>query len=291
MRLWPTLVLALIVALAAWSGSSDGWAQDKVSFPSLDARDGAPATQLDGYLFRPSKSGPVPAVVFLHGCGGLVSAISHKIMSRETDWAARLNAAGYAVLMVDSFSPRGSGEMCSRSGFKEWIYLRRPADAYGALAWLQRQPFVAGDRVAMIGWSNGGGAVLFALSMKFGRPAGFAGPDFKAAVAFYPGSCSEQRMGADWRPAIPLLVLIGEKDVWTPPAPCKDLVDRAVSRGANIDYQLYPGAYHDFDWPNLKRTELSNYTTRTGVVPVVGEDPVARADAIKRVQSFLAARL
>lgn len=287
MRLW----FALIVALAAWSGGSDGSAQDKVGFASLDARDGAPGTQLDGYLFRPSKPGPVPAVVFLHGCGGLISTISHKIMSRETDWAAWLNAAGYAVLMVDSFGPRGSGEMCSRSGFKEWIYLRRPADAYGALAWLQQQPFIARDRIAMIGWSNGGGAVLFALGRKLGRPADIAGPDFKAAIAFYPSSCSEQRMGADWRPAIPLLVLIGDKDVWTPSAPCKELVDRAVGRGATIDYQLYPGAYHDFDWPNLKRTELSNYTTRAGVVPVVAEDPAARADAIKRVQAFLAALL
>lgn len=291
MRLWPTSVLASIVALAMWSGGSDGWAQDKVAIPSLDARDGMPATQLDGYLFRPSKPGPVPAVVFLHGCGGLISSISHRIMSRETDWAKRLNEAGYAVLMVDSFAPRGSGEMCSSSGFKEWIYLRRPADAYGALAWLQQQPFIARERIAMMGWSNGGGAVLFALGKKHGRPVNSSGPGFKAAVAFYPGSCSEQRMGGDWTPAIPLLLLIGGKDVWTPASPCKELVDRAMSRGATIDYQLYPGAYHDFDWPNLKRAELSNYVTRAGVVPVVGEDPAARADAIKRVQAFLADQL
>jgi dienelactone hydrolase len=291
MRLRPTSVLASIVALATWSGSSDGWAQDKVPIPSLDAQDGMPATKLDGYLFRPPKTGPVPAVVFLHGCGGLISSVSHRIMSREADWARRLNESGYAVLMVDSFAPRGSSEMCSSSSFKEWIYLRRPADAYGALAWLQQQAFIAKERIAMMGWSNGGGAVLFALGRKYGRPAHFSGPEFRAAVAFYPGSCSEQRMGGDWTPAIPLLVLIGGKDIWTPSAPCKELVDRAVSRGATIDYQLYPGAYHDFDWPNLKRTELPNYTTRAGVVPVVGEDPVARADAIRRVRAFLAGRL
>lgn len=287
MRRW----FILIAAFALWSGASDALAQEKVRFASFGAKDGTAATQLDGYLFRPSRSGPVPAIVFLHGCGGLISTISHKIMSRETDWARRLNEAGYAVLMVDSFAPRGSGEMCSRSGFKEAIYLARPADAYGALGWLQQQPFIARDRVAMMGWSNGGGTVLFALGRKYGRPASFAGTGFKAAIAFYPGSCSEQRMGADWTPAIPLLVLIGDKDVWAPTGPCKELVDRAVSRGAVIDYQLYAGAYHAFDWPNLKRTELSNYTTRAGVVPVVGEDPAARTDAIKRVQAFLAGRL
>ena len=190
--------------------------------------------------------------------------------------------------MVDSFTPRGSGEMCSRAGFKEWLYLRRPADAYGGLAWLQQQPFVARDRVAMIGWSNGGGAVLFSLGKRHGRPAAFAGPDFRAAIAFYPGSCSEQRMGSDWTPKIPLMVLIGGKDVWTPAKPCKALVDGAVARGAPITWQLYPEAWHDFDWPNLKRKELTAYTTRDGVVPITGEDPAARADAIRRVQGFLA---
>lgn len=267
-------------------------AQDKVQFASLDGGDGRAPTQLDAYLFRPAKAGPAPAVVFLHGCAGLISSISHKIMSRETDWAGRLNEAGYAVLMVDSFTPRGSGEMCSRSGFKDWLYRRRPADAYGALAWLQAQSFVARDRIAMIGWSNGGGAALFSVARRsLGRPSGWAAPDFRAAVAFYPGSCSKERQGADWTTDIPLLILIGEEDVWTPAAPCKQLVDNAVARGAPIEFHAYPGVYHDFDWPNLKRKELTAYTTRAGVVPITGEDPAAHADAIARVQAFLAAHL
>jgi dienelactone hydrolase len=278
-------ILALLALLAATTGAL---AQDKVTFPSFDGKDGTAPTRLDGYLFRPSKPGPYPAVVFLHGCGGLISGLSHQIQSREMEWAGTLTRAGYAVLMVDSFTSRGSGEMCSRSGFKEWLYLRRPADAYGALAWLQQQPFIAKDRIAMIGWSNGGGAVLFALGRRVsGKPAGFAGPDFRSAIAFYPGSCSEERVGSDWTPAIPLLILIGEKDVWTPAEPCRALIDRAIGRGAHIDYHTYPGAYHDFDWPNLKRRELTAYTTRAGVVPITGEDPAAHADAIARVQAFL----
>ena len=52
-------------------------------------------------------------------------------------------------------APRGSGEMCSSSGFKEWIYLRRPADAYGALEALKK----AGLRVIPVtgrpaGWCD-----------------------------------------------------------------------------------------------------------------------------------------
>ena len=285
-------MLALIALFAVCTAAGGVVAQEKVQFASLDGKDGAAPTQLDGYLFKPNKPGSYPAVVFLHGCGGLISGASHKIMSREVDWAAKLNAAGVAVLMVDSFAPRGSGEMCSRAGFKEWLYLRRPADAYGALAYLQTLPRVSRDRIGIIGWSNGGGAVLFAVGKRnSGRPPNFAGPDFRAAVAFYPGSCSEQRMGMDWTPSIPLLILIGENDLWTPAGPCKELADGAARRGAPVEFHAYPGAYHDFDWPNLKRRELTAYTTRAGVVPIVGEDPTARADAVERVKGFLARHL
>lgn len=287
MRMRLLLPLFLIFALA-----TPAVAQEAVHFPSLDGKDGAGPTQLDGYLFRPTQTstGPTPAVVFLHGCGGLISGISHKIMSREVDWAKHLNAQGIAVLMVDSFTPRGSGEMCSQSGFKNWLYMKRPADAYAALAFLQTQPAIARDRIGMIGWSNGGGAVLFALG-KRGRPATFTGPDFRAAVAFYPGSCDAQRVGSDWTSSVPLLILQGELDVWTPAGSCKVLAEQAVAKGGPVEFHAYPGAYHDFDWPNLKRKELTSYTTSKGVVPIIGEDPAAHADAIKRVQAFLASHL
>jgi dienelactone hydrolase len=290
MRLLAALLVSLALGPIVPGGAA---AQDKVSFASLDGKGGAQPTQLDGYLFRAGRPGPRPAIVFMHGCGGLISSISHKIMSREMDWADRMTAEGYSVLMVDSFATRGAGEMCSRSGFKEWLYMRRPADAYGALAFLQAQPDIARDRIGLMGWSNGGGATLFALGKrKSERPSGAAaGADFRAAVAFYPGSCSEDRQGSDWTTTVPLLILIGGKDVWTPADPCRELADLASKRGAPVEFHAYADAYHDFDWPNLKRKELTSYTTAKGVVPITGEDPEAHADAIQRVQAFLARHL
>jgi len=284
------LLQAFLVLLLS-AGSALG--QEHVTFASLDGTASEKPTQIDGYLLRPSGQGPFPAVVFLHGCGGLISSLSHQIVSREMDWAGRLNAKGIAVLMVDSFTMRGSGEMCSTSGFKNWLYRKRPADAYGAMAWLRTQPYIAADRIGLMGWSNGGGAVLFGLARgaASGRPAASTGPDFRAAIAFYPGSCDSARLGTDWTTNVPLLILQGEKDVWTPYAPCKALVDSAVARGAPVELHAYPKAYHDFDWPNLKRRELTAYTTSKGVVPITGEEPESHADAIVRVQAFLASHL
>lgn len=286
------IAILLVLGLAVPAITRETAAQELVRFPSLDGKDGGPATPLDGYLFRPTRPGPAPAVVFLHGCGGLISGITHRIMSREVEWARQLNAQGYVVLMVDSLTPRGSGEICSQSGFKMWLYLKRPADAYGALAYLQGVPDVARDRIGVIGWSNGGGAVLFAVGKRSrGRLAALAAPDFRAAIAFYPGSCNTRYVGHDWTTTIPLLILQGEKDVWTPAAPCRALAAQAAALGAPVVFHAYPGAYHDFDWPNLKRRELVAYTTRRGVVPITGEDPAAHADSIDRVKAFLARHL
>jgi dienelactone hydrolase len=143
--------------------------------------------------------------------------------------------------------------------------------------------------VAALGWSQGGGVVLLSIgNHSLGRPAAMAGPDFRAAVAFYPAACRIDREPADWTTKIPLLVLQGDADVWTPAALCKTFIDGAVARGAAAEIVLYPGAYHSFDAPNVSKPELPDYVTREGVVPIVGTDPVARADAFRRVPEFLA---
>ena len=54
---------------------------------------------------------------------------------------------------------------------------------------------------------------------------------------------------------------------------------------------MYPGAYHDFDWPDLAPQALTRYRMASGVVPVTGTDPAARADSITRVPEFLAKHL
>ena len=133
------------------------------------------------------------------------------------DWAQRFVAAGYAVLFPDSFTARGVREICtstSRSIFPK----DRADDAAAAGEWLGSQPFVDKSRLGLMGWSHGAMSVLWAV-----RP-GFLGapPRFKTAIAFYPG-CRQIARLEDWRPSIPLTVLIGAADDWTRPGPCREL--------------------------------------------------------------------
>ena len=82
-------------------------------------------------------------------------------------------------------------------------------------------------------------------------------------------------------------MLVGAEDVLNPAAPCKYFLDGAAARGAKIEMQIYPGAYHHFDWPNLPRHELPSLRNAAGAVPIYGTDPAARQDAFSRVPAFL----
>lgn len=265
----------------------DAWSQELVHFPSFaEGADGSAVT-LNGYLYRPdsARSTSAPAIVFLHGCGGMINKRGI-INVREVDWAQRLVARGYVVLMVDSLTPRGLGEMCSTAGFKGSVYRDRPADAYGALEYLRSQSFVRADRIGVMGWSQGGGVVLMSLADNSRRrPPQLGDANFRVAVAFYPGSCSRERLGNRFESDVPLLTLLGAKDVWSPAAPCQELLDTA--RPGEVEVQIYPNAYHDFDWPNLPVHSVPKYKTSKGVIPIEGTDPEAREDALARVPQFL----
>jgi dienelactone hydrolase len=265
-------------------------AQEAVRLPSSDAdlTGGAPTT-LPGLLFRPAGAGPFPAIVLMHGCGGL-HLRDGRLAPRHDDWARRFRDRGWVALHVDSFEPRGLREICTARERTVRPSRERARDAYGALRWLQGQAFVRADRVALLGWSNGGSTTLWAVGAgSRARPRDLR-HDFRAAVAFYPG-CRAVAADRAWTTRIPLQILVGEQDDWTPAAPCVALGERARAGGAPVEVVTYPGAYHDFDAPSTPVRVRTNVATTASGRATVGTDPAARADAITRVPAFLARHL
>jgi dienelactone hydrolase len=285
--------LALAPAAAAQQAAPadgpDKRALETVHFASLDGK-----TNLTAYLGRHPGDAPRPAVVLMHGCSGLLNA-QGRIFPIFRAWMRALFARGYDVLTVDSAASRGFGQTCSPGPNRITMWRDRPSDAYAALGYLQAQPAVAAGRIALMGWSQGGGVVLLTINDKsIGRPAALA-QDFKVAVAFYPGACSDTLQSKPWTEVepqgwttqLPLLVLFGAADTWTPLKPCEEFLGRAKARGNPVELKSYPSAVHAFDAPNLPRTELPAYRTGNGPVPVIGTDNEARADAFPRVLEFL----
>src|SRR6266568_94821 len=235
---------------------------------------------LRGVLFRPEGPGPFPGVVALHGCGGLLNS-QGKIVARLADWGDRLAAAGVAALFPDSLTSRGLSGQCRVRERRVRSARERVADANAARRWLQSQPWALKDRVALVGWSDGGNAALWAVRPRATARDGM--PDFRSAVAFYPGC---RRLGdAAWSARVPTLILIGRADDWTPAAPCEQMVAGARGRTARATLITYPGAHHEFDRPNDPVRLVSGLAFSadgTGQAHV-GTDPAARADTLKRV--------
>lgn len=194
---------------------------------------------LQGYLRRSNGADPSPAVVLLHGCNGNWGRLDQR-------WGKQISAWGYVTLTVDSFGPRGLSN-CSGSAPDDLAL-----DAYRALNFLVREPFVDPDRVAVLGFALGGRLAL--MSVEHGAIEHLAPNKFRAAVAFYP-PC--RRFKGDM--TVTTLILIGERDDWSSAEACRDMVDGrdewGISRQriehAPVMLIVYPGAYHAFDAPNL----------------------------------------
>lgn len=224
---------------------------------------GRNGVSLKAMLMKPAGAGPFPAVVALHGCGGLAGG-----GARDHDWGNRLVAAGFVVVFPDSFGSRGMGSQCNVRE-RDVKSKDRAEDAFATAEWLATQPDVMRSKIGLLGWSNGGTTVLSA-SRTIRAPRGV---EFSHAIAFYPGckAMAEQ----NFRARIPVTIFHGLADDWTPPEPCQSL--------SGVNFIGYPGAHHDFDHPNLPiRTRKAAFSARGDGIVTVGTDPAARASATSR---------
>ena len=164
----------------------------------------------------------------------------------------------------------------------------RVADAAAARIWLQQRADIKPSMISLIGWSSGGLTVLTAIRKEQAPTDGK--PDFKRAAAFYP-ACRSQSESPSYAARLPLLILMGDADDWTPAAPCGYLAKAAQARREPVELVLYPGVLHDFDHPRLEVKERENiaYSASGTGKATVGTNMAAREDALKRVKAFLTA--
>lgn len=122
------------------------------------------ALMRDSEVYKPDGEGPFPVVLQFHGCGGKKNL--------QERWAAVAKAAGWAVVVVDSYGHRridrleAYATVCT--GLQLWGR-ERAGDLYAAMEWIRQQPFADPNRIALAGWSHGGWTVLDAMSMTPGK--------------------------------------------------------------------------------------------------------------------------
>jgi dienelactone hydrolase len=261
------------------------------SGPPVGAASPSAAEPISVSLFKPDGPGTFPAVVIMHDCSGLGPRSS----GAPVRWAKELSARGYVAVVPDSFTARGhAGGICTvplSQRASDVTPQRRAQDAYWALAYLRTLPFVDGERVMLLGGSHGGTTTLSAMVQA--PDSSGARPGFAAAVAFYPRCASP--LGS-WRPDLtgvyhpvaPVLILIGEKDDWTPAGHCEKLAQSAREAGQPVSIKVYPGAHHSFDSAQPVRYLATRINTNVpgGRGATTGGNAVAWADSIREVVSF-----
>lgn len=255
-----------------------GQTQSSVQFPDDEGH------YIQAAFYMPAGAGPFPAVIALHGCAGLRDA-NGELSARHRDWAERLSSQGFVVVMPDSFASRGLGPQCKYSEREVRPSGERVGDVKAAFNYVLSLPQVKADAINLLGWSNGGSTVLYSVTPK--NALGKA--DFARAIAFYPG-CRVPLETGRWKARLPLLILMGEADDWTPVEPCKALAAEAASIGEKVEIKTYAYAYHDFDHPNLPVhiVEHLAFTASGGGSAHTGTNEAARTDAIDTVMKYLA---
>jgi len=252
--------------------------------------------EITGRFEKPIGAGPFPAAILLHGCEGYQAGLWHTTMM-----AGVLHSLGVATLITDSYTPRGYTTCDNVQAFE------RVFDVYGGAAMLAGRGDIEHDKIAVIGFSQGGATALFTAAT--GGPAGpspavlkeveeekgavyaaawraqvtlaaagFAagGGKLAAFVAFYPSYC---RVAQNENFTASLLILIGDYDNRLSSGACEHLAAVPRPGAPEVRFKLYPGASRGFD---MNLGYRSNDKSRYRVA-----DRDAASDAPVAVRQFL----
>jgi dienelactone hydrolase len=196
---------------------------------------GKPVTIAGVLRFPEPRPERAPVVVLLHGSGGIGAYV--------TDWEQDLNAMGIATFVVDSFSARGIESTLYDQ--TQLGLLAMVVDAYRALDVLARHPHIDPLRIALMGFSRGGTAALYAGITRFQRAHNPNGAAFAAYLPFY-ATCMNLRQDTDVADR-PIRLFYGDADDYTSLPKCQAYADRLKAADRDFELIVYPGAGHVFD--------------------------------------------
>ena len=178
-------------------------------------------------LIGPSVAGKYPAVVLLHGSGGLEQATGD--VFREI--GAALARSGYVVAIPHYFESTGHviGRPNKQGEYEAWI--KALADAVDFTA---KRPDVLADRIGIIGYSMG---------TNLAQIQAVSDPRIKAIVSCsgtYPPKGPNKKLPA-------LLILHGTKDTSTPLSYVKAYQEALKANEMPHAVHIYKGKGHNFD--------------------------------------------
>jgi dienelactone hydrolase len=211
--------------------------------------------------FPLGATGQLPAIILLHGSGG--------IGTREEFWSRYLGELGAASFLLDSFTGRGIVQTSTDQA--QLGRLATILDAYRAFDVLAAHPRIDGSRIALMGFSRGGTATLFS-SMTRLRETWNPRANFVAYVPLY-ASCSATLIGDTDISSAPIRQFHGIADDWVTVAPCRPYFERLRAAGRDVKLTEYPDAHHGYDNPLGSKTPIVSKDAQSTRDCVLKEEP------------------
>jgi dienelactone hydrolase len=195
-------------------------------------------TAIVGQLRIAQGFGRLPVVVLQHSSGGFLANVEF--------WSRELNAAGISTFALDGFTGRGLTEVNSNQALLG--RLNFILDIYRALDVLAVHPRVDPRRIAVMGFSRGGQAALYASLKRLHQMWNKSGVDFVAYLSFYP-DCMTTYIADNEVENRPIRIFAGTPDDYNPVSVCRGYVERLRAFGHDVNLTEYPNAPHAFDNP------------------------------------------
>ncbi|KDM93570.1 hypothetical protein EA58_00365 [Photobacterium galatheae] len=221
---------------------------------------------------------PVPAVIIVHGSGG--------VDERGTLYSQAFNSKGLATLEIDMWAARGLDGGLSRPKHVEDTL----PDVYAAIEYLKSRQDIDPEQIGLIGFSWGGVVAMLMAGEQQSAP-------LKALVANYPVCWAYNKV-----PGYPftqiaqdrrLMILSGAEDKYDGPGDCEHLVQQLpIDSQSRVKLETLAGATHAFERPRADSLFFDPYAFRGkgGQVPI-RYNPEATQHALQLTSQFFVSRL
>ena len=252
--IWTVCVLASTGAVAAPLADLSGGQTGRIEFQSINVPDmwqfarkntsNTRAQTVWGDLLMPkTMNGKVPALVIMHGSAG--------VEPWATDlWAAKLNPAGAAVFVVDSYKPRGVQETSTNQLGEQVTMPSQTADALNALRVLSTHSQIDSSRIYVIGMSRGGNPAFYSAWPMYQAAVNTNGAKFAGHIPMYPGMCNiRYRADATDKSTAPIFFALPdrEREDYQDVAICQRYAKELADFGNVVTTKEYKGTYHAWD--------------------------------------------
>ena len=289
MQTTARLLLSLVLFACMATGA---WAQEvsvaKVTFPGARAAGFSYTEDVTAELRIPKgAAGKAPAVVILHGSGG--------IDGRGAFYAEALNKNGIATLEVYMFDGGKRPKAGPQTNYTH---------AYGALRYLAQRPEIVASSIGVMGFSWGGSLALVSASKSLTEAfmAGAGGLHFAAHAPFYPVCWTHLRKATDQQSSAyefyqaftgaPVLLSYGGQDDYeASPQGCTEFLAALPELAArSVTLQFYPDATHGWDGPYpspLRFQDRYAHGGRGGTVEMKPDAAIAAQSRAKALDFFV----